>query len=241
MFPSIIFYKYFLIIPVSYSIVQNKVNHEVVIFFQRRSCTPDPDGNRPRDGKGREENVRWTRGGQNENACCTAFRRASRLRAAVPPFGKETLGTKGAGPNGRVGKILIWVPTNGEAACPAMKNLPKGKGRRSNVGFCSQICPRCVLRSATAVRDSQGCKGARVEDSRDVTAFGAPRHRRFDSQGGHAPLPASKVPGKVPCDRVCRLRPDNRLGNAWRAATSLGADDRNDKKERLNEGFVDSR
>lgn len=83
--------------------------------------------------------------------------RRGTVGASVPPFGKETLGMKGAGPNGRVGKILIWVPTNGGPACPAMKNLPEGKGRRSAFrrgsryvrGVFLTVHPRSQRKSAT--------------------------------------------------------------------------------------------
>lgn len=78
--------------------------------------------------------------------------------ASMPPFGKETLGAKGAGPNGR-GKILIWVPTNGGPACPAMKNLPEGKGRRSTVRGSRYVRVLSYGTSASVVRDSK----ARIE------------------------------------------------------------------------------
>jgi len=88
--------------------------------------------------------------------------RRSTVGASVPPFGKETHGTKGAGPNGHVGKILIWVPTNSGPACPAMKNLPVGKGRRSVVGVPDNMSAAsdCSLQS---IRDRNARFAARVK------------------------------------------------------------------------------
>lgn len=134
----------------------------------------------------------------------------------LPPFGKETLGAKGAGPNGRVGKILIWVPTNGGPACPAMKNLPEGKGRRSAVGvpdmsalfLMAHSRPRCAKVRVERV------EGRGLEDA---VASGAPAIRLARRVA---------LPGKVP--RVRRLRP-----GAWeRGASSRGnlVPDRDDKE-----------
>lgn len=92
--------------------------------------------------------------------------RRGTVGASMPPFGKETLGSKGAGPNGRVGKILIWVPTNGG---PAMKNLPKGKGRRSTIRGSRYVRTVSYRTIATVMRDlEQGLnKSKGFETGRD--------------------------------------------------------------------------